>query len=288
MRYRLPTDLRRPSSGLVLAGLVSWLAAGPLPAGSAQEKPTDEKAEHAEFLDDARHYVIRTMKPEVTLKLHEPAIQNFTNPERNQERGSVFVWLNEGRPAVLGQFFRFDIRGERPKKHALHTTSAGPLEATFRDRVAWAPDQPGVEWAPYPAAPAVAATRTERLLQMRQIARAFQVKLHDPRGAESDLRLAARPLFDYSAPRVGVTDGALFSFMIATDPEAILMVEAFAEHGKLGFRYAFARFHFWKLTAKLADRTVWEVEYDRTQSGNTFADPRTMKKVYNSFHVTSQ
>jgi hypothetical protein len=42
------------------------------------------------------------------------------------------------------------------------------------------------------------------------------------------------------------------------------------------------------LTAKLGDRTVWEVEYDRTQSGNTFADPRTMKKVYNSFHVTSQ
>jgi hypothetical protein len=282
MRHRLPNDVRRPACGLVLAWLISWLAAGPLPA---QDKQPDEKAEYAEFLDDARHYVIRTTKPDVTLKLHEPPIQNFTNPERDQERGSVFVWLNEGRPAVLGQFFRFSRRGERPKKHALHSTSAGPLEATFRDRVAWTPDQPGVEWVPFPGAPAVAATRTERLLQMRQIARAFQVKLFDPKGPEADLRLAARPLFDYSAPGVGVTDGAIFSFMVATDPEALLMVEAFDEQGKSGYRYAFARFHYWKLSAKLGDKTVWEVEYDRTQQGNSFANPRTMKTIYNSFHV---
>jgi hypothetical protein len=282
MPGHLPTCFRLPLCGLA-AALAVWV-----PGLAAQDKPPgqpDEKAEYAEFLDDARHYVIRATQPDVTLKLHEPAIQNFTNPERNQERGSVFVWLNEGRPAVLGQFFRFDIRGQRPKKHALHTTSAGPLEATYRDRVAWTPDLPGVDWVPFPGAPAVAATRTERLLQMRQIARSFQGKLFDPRGPESDLRLAARPLFDYSAPRAGVTDGAFFSFMIATDPEAILMVEAFNEQGKSGYRYAFARFHFWKLAAKLGDRTVWEVEYDRTQSGNTFADPRTMKKIYNSFHV---
>jgi hypothetical protein len=265
--------------------LGSWPAAGTVSARAAQEKQPDEKAELAEFLDDARHYVIRTAKPGATFKLHEPPIQNFTNPERNQELGSVFVWLNEGRPAVLGQFFRFNVRGERPKKHALHSTMSEPLEATYRDRVAWTPDQAGVEWVPFPGAPAVAATRTERLLQMRQIARAFQVKLFEPRGEASDLRLAARPLFDYSAPRVGVTDGALFSFMIATDPEAILMVEAFNEQGKSGYRYAFARFHFWKLSAKLGDRTAWEVEYDPSQSGNNFGDPRTMKKVYNSFHV---
>jgi hypothetical protein len=274
--------------GIVLVWLLGWLAAGSLPAGSAQEKSADDKAEFAEFLDDARHYVIRSLKPDVTFKLHEPAVQNFTNPERNQERGSVFVWLDDGRPAVLGQFFRFNIRGERPKKHALHTTSAGPLEATFHDRLAWTPEVPGVEWAPFPSAPKVAATRTERQLQMRQIARAFRVKLHDPRGEVSDLRLAARPLFEYSAPKAGIADGALFSFMIATDPEAILMVEASDDQGRPGYRYAIARFHFWKLTANLGDRTVWEVEYDPTQSGNTFAHPRTIKKIYNSFHVTPQ
>jgi len=39
------------------------------------------------------------------------------------------------------------------------------------------------------------------------------------------------------------------------------------------------------LTAKLADKTAWETAYDPTQSGNTFANPRTMKKIYNSFHA---
>src|SRR5262245_58312311 len=104
MRSHLPT------SGFVAAFSAACLA-GLLSAGSAQEKqpekPADEKekAELAEFLDNARHYAIRTTKPEVVLKLHEPPVLNFTNPERNQERGSVFVWMQDDRPAVMGQFF---------------------------------------------------------------------------------------------------------------------------------------------------------------------------------------
>jgi hypothetical protein len=288
MRTRLPRGIGLRICGFVAAALVCvWcLLAGP---GVAQEKqpgkPADEKTELAEFLDDARHYVIKSNKPEAVLKLHEPPVLNFTNPERNQERGSVFVWLHEGRPAVLGQFFRFDVREARPKKHALHSLMTGPIEATFHDKLAWAPDQPGVEWKPFEGAPAVAATRNERLLQIRQFARRFKVDLIDPRDKVTELRLAPRPLFEYTAPKVGVTDGAFFSFFVATDPEAVLLVEAFDERGKTGFRYAFARFHFWRLTAKFDDRTVWDVEYDPIMNGNRFGNPAAMKKVYNSYHA---
>jgi hypothetical protein len=100
----------------------------------------------------------------------------------------------------------------------------------------------------------------------------------------TELRLAPRPLYEYSAPRAGVTTGALFSYFVATDPEAILLVEAFDENGKTGFRYAFARFHFWRLTATYADRTVWEVAYDPSMSSNQSGKPETMKKVYNSYY----
>jgi hypothetical protein len=287
MRCRLPTCPRRPLLGFVAAFPIACLVAGLLSVGVAQEKPpakpSDEKTELAEFLDDARHYVIRTTKPEAELKLHEPAVLNFTNPERNQERGSVFVWLHEGRPAVMGQFFRHDTQNRRPKKHALHSLMAVPLEAKYRDRLAWAPDQPGIEWKSFPAAPAVARTRNERLLQMRQLVRPFRVNLIDPKDKVTELRLAPRPLFEYSAPRAGVTDGVIFSYLVATDPEAILLVEAFDEAGKTGFRYAFARFHFWRLTATLDDRTVWDVEPDLVMIGNPFGNPATIKKVYNSF-----
>jgi hypothetical protein len=261
-----------------------------LPVAVAQdqppEKPADEKekAELAEFLDDARHYAIRTTKPDAELKLHEPPLLNFTNPERNQERGSVFVWLTaEGRPAAMGQFFRHDTKTRRPKKHALHSLAAGPIEAKFHDKLAWAPEEPGVAWTSFPEGPAVAATKRERLLQMRQLARPFQVKLTDPKMTVTELRLAPRPLFEYSAPKAGVTDGVIFSYLVATDPEAILLVEAFDEKGKTGFRYAFARFHFWRLGATLADKPVWDAEPDPSMINNPFAKPETMKKVYNSF-----
>jgi hypothetical protein len=64
----------------------------------------------------------------------------------------------------------------------------------------------------------------------------------------------------------------------------MLLIEAFDDKGETGFRYAFARFHFWKLTATDGERTVWDVEYDPSMSGTTFANPATLKKVYNSFH----
>ena len=289
MRDRLRTCSQPQLLGPAAAVAV-WVAClVARPGVFAQEKqpgkPTDEKAELAEFLDEARHYTIRATKPEAVLKLHEPPVLNFTNPERNQERGSVFVWVHEGRPAVMGQFFRFDVQERRPKKHALHSLMDVPLEATFHDRVAWTPEQPGVEWKSFPDAPAVAATHNERLLQMRQLARRFKVDLIDPRDKVTELRLAPRPLFEYSAPKAGVTDGAIFSFFVATDPEAILLVEAFDGRGKAGFRYAFARFHFWRLTARVGDRTVWDVEHDPVMNGNRFANPAAMKKVYNSYHA---
>jgi hypothetical protein len=255
-----------------------------LPVG-AQEKQLDEKAELAEFLDDAKNYAIRTAKPEAALKLREPAVLNFTNPERNQELGSVFVWLDaDGRPAVVGQFFRFDVRGVRLKKHALHSLVQGVIEAKFHDKLAWAPETPGVEWKSFPDTPAVAANQKERLLQIRQLARSFKVDLIDSKDKVTELRLAPRPLFEYTAPKAGVTDGAIFSFVVATDPEAILLVECFDEKGKTGFRFAFARFHFWRLTATLTDKTVWDVEPDPSMSGNRFGNPDTIKKVYNSYH----
>jgi hypothetical protein len=147
----------------VVAFAIACLVPGVLPARAAQDKPPEkpadekEKAELAEFLDDARHYAIRTAKPDAELKLHEPPVLNFTNPERNQERGSVFVWLTaEGRPAVMGQFFRHDSRKGRLKKHALHSLAAVALEAKFNNKVAWTPEQPGIEWKSFPDAPAVA------------------------------------------------------------------------------------------------------------------------------------
>jgi hypothetical protein len=291
MRFRMPARARAPLCGLACAAWVACLAGVPISAG-AQEKPSEkpdeqekqEKAERDEFLDDAKNYAIRTVgKPEVALKMLDAPVLNFTNPERNQERGAVFVWLNEGRPAVMGQFFRYSGRTARVKKHALHSLADVELEAKFRDKLAWTPEAPGVEWKSFPDAPTVAANQKERVRQIKQLVEPFKVNLIDSKDKVTELRRVQRPLYEYSAPKVGVLDGAIFSYVVATDPEAILLVEAFDEKGKTGFRYAFARFHFWKLNATLNDKPVWEAAYDGIMMHNTIGKPETIKKVYNSF-----
>lgn len=96
-------------------------------------------------------------------------------------------------------------------------------------------------------------THTARLLQMRQLARPFRAELTSPANERTELRLVSRPLFEYSSPKQKVLDGSLFSFAVATDPEVLLLllVEAFEEglNGTkhAGYRYAFARFHYWNV-----------------------------------------
>jgi hypothetical protein len=294
MRYRLPTHIRVPLCAVVSASVVwvACLAAGSLPAGAQEKQPekgakeSGEKTELAEFLDDAKRYTIKSAKSDTALKLREQPILNFTNPERNQELGSVVVWLDaDDRPAVMGQFFKYDAKKGRVKKHALHSLAAVELEAKVGDKLAWAPEAPGVEWKSFPDAPAVAVNQKDRLRQMKLLAQRVQVSLINPRDKEKpiELRRLDQPLFEYAAPKAGVTTGAIFSYVVATDPEAILLIESFDEKGKTGFRYAFARFHFWGLNAKIDDKAVWTVEFDESQVNNTIGRADTVKKVYNSF-----
>ena len=86
-------------------------------------------------------------------------------------------------------------------------------------------------------------------------------------GADVVVQALTFPTFPVERPRRGYT------------------FEAFDGRGKAGFRYAFARFHFWRLTARVGDRTVWDVEHDPVMNGNRFANPAAMKKVYNSYHA---
>jgi hypothetical protein len=230
-------------------------------------------------------YEIRIGDGAQVAQLREPPLLNFTNPERNQERGSVFVWMHRDRPVAMGQFFRFNSpAGQRLTKHAFHSLSSANLKASSQEAVAWAPASPGLDWKKLADAPEPAETAGARLLQMRQLARRFQVTLTNPKQERTELRLMPRPLLEYSAPNDGLLNGAILSFVVATDPEAILLVEAVEEQGRRHFRYAFARFHFQQLTATDGKQEVWNVDYDPSLMRNNPGDPATMGKIYSSFY----
>ncbi len=96
------------------------------------------------------------------------------------------------------------------------------------------------------------------------------------------------PLFEYSSPKQKVIDGAIFSFAVATDPEVLLLVEAFEDDlngsKRTGFRYAFARFHYWNVAVFEGDKKAWEAPLDKSHETNEIGSPENIGKIYNSYH----
>ncbi|HUQ69293.1 MAG TPA: hypothetical protein VM165_07220 [Planctomycetaceae bacterium] len=252
-------------------------------------KPSEAAADKTPaFLDDARRYVIETLPGHTKLALREQSLLNWTNPVWQQERGAMYVWLNGQRPAAIGSLFTYEYNDTVYSKHELHSLATQPLNATFEGKPAWTPDRPGIVWTDVPDAPPPANAHVGRSLQMRQLARSFRAELIDPKGEKNELRLSPRPLYEYAAPEAGVVDGAILSFVVATDPEVLLLMEAYDEsrNGKqtTGYRYALARFHYWQLKVSRGEQLVWEVALDKAHEQNNLGDRENMSKVYNSFH----
>jgi len=202
----------------------------------------------------------------------EPVLQ-WSQPVRGGADGAVFVWALEGRPVAIGTFFiwpKLEGEGRQGVAHELHSLSQSPLVANWRDR-RWTPPQDSVVWKPFPDAPVPAATGEQRLRQMRELSRQFTAESHDEDDRRWDLRPLARPIFRYGLDRKQdsaatdreVLDGALFGFVEGTDLEIVLSLQARKTTTGNRWEYALSRMSDFRLVAKLAETTVWEVErYD--------------------------
>lgn len=241
-----------------------------------------------DFVGDARKYVFELMSTKARLTLRDKSLLNWTNPVRQNEKGETFVWLHQQRPYVIGTFFTYGYDGKTFLKHEFHSLAPGPFTATFNGTVAWTPQAAGLTWTEFPESPKPTNTRVSRSLQMRHLARQFRAELTSPKNERSELRLAPRPLLEYSSPETGVLDGAILSFVVATDPEALLLIEAFEEsrNGKpvSGFRYALARFHYWDLAVYLDDQKIWSAALDKSYETSNLGDRDNLRKTYSSFH----
>jgi hypothetical protein len=238
----------------------------------------------SEFRAMAKDYVITSEDSEQPLTLHPQSILHWGNPIRTQERGGVFVWTRDGRPQVVGSMFTYLYDNRPHLKHEMQSVADGPLEAKYKDMLAWTPKRPGVVWQPLAEVATPGKNERTRLVQMRQVARQFQLTLESPQGEKTELRLLAQPIFRYASKSAGVVDGAVFSYAVATEPEALLFVEAAGPPGRETFRYAFARFHYWKLTAvDRAGKLAWSVEADTSHTYNPIGTAANLEKTYNSY-----
>ncbi|MGH7134256.1 MAG: hypothetical protein ACREHD_00865 [Pirellulales bacterium] len=114
-----------------------------------------------------------------------------------------------------------------------------------------------------PDAPATAETAPRRLRQMLGMANDFTAVLMDYRnndkGERQALRLLTSAVYRYSSPDRDVKDGAIFAFVLGTDAEVLLLLEARGAKGANRWQYALARLNSDELAAFCSGKEVWRV-----------------------------
>jgi hypothetical protein len=270
MRYRPLTRFRSPAGGFVLGALL--LAALPSPAaepepGDRKDDTSDaKKARLAAMKRMASRYEVAAGKDgETKLQLAAEPLLRWSNPERGDSDGCLFVFVTDtGRPQAALTIY--PTNDGKTWNHEFQSLAERELVAKKNQAVAWAPDQPGVEFKPVPGAPAPAESAAGRLVQMRALADRFTATVTF-RGDKSALRRLAAPVYRYGDPKREPLDGAVFAFVQATDPEVLLLLEARAGRGTPQWQYALARQTMWVVEVEFDGRQVWAVEkWDRATS----------------------
>jgi hypothetical protein len=98
---------------------------------------------------------------------------------------------------------------------------------------------------------------------MKALAAEFKPELLDtrnnPKGDDQNPRLLPRPLVRYDAARAKALDGGLFAFVLATDPELVVLVECDTAAEKPAWRFGVARMNRDAVRLKHKGKVVWEV-----------------------------
>jgi hypothetical protein len=223
-------------------------------------------------------------EPKKELELKKEPVFDWTNPVREGvQQGAVFLWLRDGRPAAIGDFFS-EPEGRLKGRKVMHEFHALDTEKLLVTR----PKESLNEWKPevglarknLPDSPDPAATPRDRLIQMKRLAQEFSGYETDDKDNRWDLRLLPTPLYRYPIAKTGVIDGALFTLVstAGTDPEVLLLLEAKDFNGKVNWEYALGRYSDRNLYVHRNDKEIWSLVRSNT---NTFLhDPQHLFRVY--------
>jgi hypothetical protein len=224
------------------AALAVALCAAPLPAFdnppsidvTAEQRAVSELA-HREFGQLAFH---RSREPAPEFDAQAKSILKWSNPDLGRIYGDVFLWTEQGRPVVVASIHCW----VEPYNHLsieLCSLADGPVVGRRAEENIWNTAGAGLTWNQFTDAASPASSRTLRLAQMKRLAARFSARLLDKRtdgaGVTKLLRPLTTPLYRY--PEDAAADGALFTFVVGTDPELMLLIES---HDG-GWRYGLGR-----------------------------------------------
>ncbi|MEX2137865.1 MAG: hypothetical protein WD894_01300 [Pirellulales bacterium] len=180
---------------------------------------------------------------------------------RNSAVGLTVVWADDIRPQVIASIY--PLRGIL--EHEIDLLSREPnLIGKREGRLLWQPKETGIEFHAVPEAPPPAQTIARRRLQLKQLALQFEATMlgFNPDNSDrQELRMMPQWLYRYGREGTECLDGAIFSFAMGTDPEAVLLLEAFKTNDDAyQWQFAFVRQTSAALEGRWKKDVVWSAE----------------------------
>jgi hypothetical protein len=256
------SDTNRSPARPAIAIMVLMLAVDGVPAAA---QPDDDRARAAATLENGRleaaSYAIRLAAAgdQQPVELRPESLLQWHNSVNQSVFGNIFVWTRAGRPEAVASIYRFFS----PKVEfaaEFQSLSLSPLVIEKNGEEIWTPREPGIVLHTFADAPQPSQSKSQRLVQMRQLADQFAVQLTDWSEETYPLRLMPRPLFRYESTDPELLDGALFAFTYTTDPELLVMIEARKSVNGFRWMYGHARMNVGALTVTCRDQEVWTAD----------------------------
>jgi hypothetical protein len=197
------------------------------------------------------------VKSKTRLELDDKSILRWSNPLTGAY-GEVFLWTKRGRPLALASFYQYYVP-QRYLAVEFQSLASERLIARRGGAEVWNTTTPGVEFKALRDAPRPAGSKPKRLVQMRALAREFQLRFTTPEKEQEWLRLMTQPNHRYQCEAEKVLDGAIFIFVQGTNAEAVLLLEARQADESGQWHFALARQTGYQLDAFRGDKNVWSV-----------------------------
>jgi hypothetical protein len=237
---------------------------------SADSEDSSPKDEHSK----ARKELILNAMKKFTIvmdgDLEKPAtldasvLLRWSNPLGDVSDGLMSVYSTGPgeRPAAIAHVY---VHGAKLNGLAMQEFAdiyPGHLELRRGDQKVWSPGSRYSKFEVLPDAPEPVDNPALRLSQIKQMAARFEIIDHfrEPFSEPSPhvLRMLSRPTYRYGNPEGEIIDGALFTYVIATDPEVCLLIEIHKKADVVSWQYMLAPLSISELDAKLDGTTVWK------------------------------
>jgi hypothetical protein len=245
--------------------LVSCLLVSIISAVSAQEPKESARPEQVRLMQAlAKEFEMRlAANRDTVLTVAESAALRYSNPVRELlSDGATFFYFDGPRPVAA---VSLSIRGQPSDVRRVWAEASlvapVPLLCRHSEADFWSPQADLPKWTAINPAPMPAGTATARLVQMRELARRFEVEVLR-KEVWTASRLLTQPVARFADARTGTLDGAVFVFAEATDPEVLLVLDCRPEGNaeSTAWHYLMAKMSAPPTRVRLDGKDVWSTD----------------------------